>query len=141
MIAHSKKNYTFSTTAETTSDLIPKYVICFMFTKETARRERRCKQLPDDQKTKKYWQLKEEALDRTPWRTFGRRDGSFIRLRDDDDDNFQIPFGVPFVYPKPKLSYGKALLDYQIFNTNLHYKLNCYYDRLTRPYPFLAKKM
>jgi len=45
---------------------------------------------------------------------------------DDDDDNFQIPFGVPFVYPKPKLSYGKALLDYQVFNTNLHYKLNCH---------------
>ena len=85
MIAHSKKTYTFSTTAETTSDLIPLYVICFMFTKGTGRRERRCKQLPDDQKTKKYWKLKEETLDRTLWRTFGKRDGSVIRLRNDDD--------------------------------------------------------
>jgi hypothetical protein len=107
MIAHSKKTYMFTTTAEITSDLIPMYVICFMFTKGTGRRERRYKQLPDDQETRRYWQLKEEALDRTLWRTFGRCDGPVIRLR--DDDNFQIPFGVPFVYLKPKLSYGKGL--------------------------------
>jgi len=67
-----------------------------------------------------YWQLKEEALDRTLWRTFGRGDGPVIRLR---DDNFQIPFGVPFVYLKPKLSYGKALLEYQVFKKNLRYKV------------------
>jgi hypothetical protein len=93
----------FSTTAEITSDLIPMYVTCFMFTEGTGRREKRRKQLPDDQKTIRYWHLKEEALDRILWRTFGRRVGPLIRLR--DDDNFQIPFGVPFVYLKPKLSY------------------------------------
>jgi hypothetical protein len=40
----------------------------------TGRRERRRKQLLDDLKEKKrYWKLKEEALDRTLWRThFGR---------------------------------------------------------------------
>jgi hypothetical protein len=82
------------------------------------RRERRCKQLPDDPETKRHWQLKEEALDRTLCRTIGRRDGPVIRLRN-DDDNFQIPLGVPFVYLKPELSYGKALLDYKVFKKNL----------------------
>jgi hypothetical protein len=91
-----------------------------MFAEGTGRRERRCKQLLDDQETRMYWQLKEEALDRTLWRTFGRRDGPVIRLR---DDNFQIPFGVPFVYLKPTFSYGKALLDYQVFKKNLLYKV------------------
>jgi hypothetical protein len=40
----------------------------------TARRGRRGKQLLDDLKEKKrYWKLKEEALNRTLWRTgFGR---------------------------------------------------------------------
>jgi len=40
----------------------------------TGRRGRRPKQLPGDPKeTKGNWQLKEEALDRTGWRTrFGR---------------------------------------------------------------------
>jgi hypothetical protein len=40
----------------------------------TGRRGRRSKQLLDDLKEKrKYWKLKEEALDRTLWRTrFGR---------------------------------------------------------------------
>jgi hypothetical protein len=40
----------------------------------TGRRERRRKQLLDDLKEKRrYWKLKEEALDRTLWRTlFGR---------------------------------------------------------------------
>jgi hypothetical protein len=44
------------------------------------RRERR-KQLLDDLKEKKgYWELKEEALDRTLWRTcFGRGYGPVIR--------------------------------------------------------------
>jgi hypothetical protein len=38
------------------------------------RRGRRCKQLLDDLKEKRrYWKLKEEALDHTLWRThFGR---------------------------------------------------------------------
>jgi hypothetical protein len=36
----------------------------------TARRGRRCKQLLDDLTEKRgYWKLKEEALDRTLWRT------------------------------------------------------------------------
>jgi hypothetical protein len=36
----------------------------------TGRRGRRCKQLLDDVKEKRrYWKLKEEALDRTVWRT------------------------------------------------------------------------
>jgi hypothetical protein len=40
----------------------------------TGRRGRRCKQLLDDLKEKRrYWKLKEEALDRTFWRSrFGR---------------------------------------------------------------------
>ena len=45
------------------------------------RRRERCKQLLDDLKEKKgYWELKEEALDRTLWRTrFGRGCGPVIR--------------------------------------------------------------
>jgi hypothetical protein len=40
----------------------------------TGRRGRRCKQLLDDLKEKRrYWKFKEEALDRTLWRSrFGR---------------------------------------------------------------------
>jgi hypothetical protein len=47
----------------------------------TGRRGRRRKQLLDDLKAKrKYWKLKEEALDRTLWRTrFGRGYGPVVR--------------------------------------------------------------
>jgi hypothetical protein len=47
----------------------------------TGRRGRRGKQLLDDLKKKKrYWKLKEEALDRTLWRTrFGRGYGPVVR--------------------------------------------------------------
>jgi hypothetical protein len=47
----------------------------------TGRRGRRRKQLLDDHKEKKrYWKLKEEALDRTLWRTrFGRGYGPVVR--------------------------------------------------------------
>jgi hypothetical protein len=47
----------------------------------TGRRERRRKQLLDDVKEKRrYWKLKEEALDRTLWRTrFGRGYGPVVR--------------------------------------------------------------
>jgi hypothetical protein len=47
----------------------------------TRRRGRRRKQLLDDLKEKRgYWKLKEEALDRTLWRTrFGRDYGSVVR--------------------------------------------------------------
>jgi hypothetical protein len=47
----------------------------------TGRRGRRCKQLLDDLKEKRrYWILKEEALDRTLWRTrFGRGYGPIVR--------------------------------------------------------------
>jgi hypothetical protein len=47
----------------------------------TGRRGRRRKQLLDDLKEKKrYWKLKEEALDRTVWRTrFGRGYGPVVR--------------------------------------------------------------
>jgi hypothetical protein len=47
----------------------------------TGRRGRRRKQLLDDLKEKKrYWELKEEALDRTLWRTrFGRGYGLVVR--------------------------------------------------------------
>jgi hypothetical protein len=47
----------------------------------TGRSGRRCKQLLDDLKEKKrYWKLKEEALDRTLWRTrFGRGYGPVVR--------------------------------------------------------------
>jgi hypothetical protein len=48
----------------------------------TGRKERRCKQLPDDLKeTAEYWKLKEETLDYTLWRTrFGRGYGPVARL-------------------------------------------------------------
>jgi hypothetical protein len=47
----------------------------------TGRRGRRCKQLLDDLKEKRrYWKLKEEALDHTLWRTrFGRGYGPVVR--------------------------------------------------------------
>jgi hypothetical protein len=47
----------------------------------TGRRGRRRNQLLDDLKEKKrYWKLKEEALDRTLWRTrFGRGYGPVVR--------------------------------------------------------------
>jgi hypothetical protein len=47
----------------------------------TGRRGRRRKQLLDDLKDKRrYWKLKEEALDRTMWRTrFGRGYGPVVR--------------------------------------------------------------
>jgi hypothetical protein len=47
----------------------------------TGRRGRRRKQLLDDLKEKiGYWKLKEEALDRTQWRTrFGRGYGPVVR--------------------------------------------------------------
>jgi hypothetical protein len=45
------------------------------------RRGRRRKQLVDDLKEKKrYWEMEEEALDRTTWRTrFGRGYGPVVR--------------------------------------------------------------
>jgi hypothetical protein len=47
----------------------------------TGRRGRRRKQLLDDLKEKRsYWKLKEEALDRTVWRSrFGRGYGPVVR--------------------------------------------------------------
>jgi hypothetical protein len=47
----------------------------------TGKRGRRRKQLLDDLKEKRrYWKLKEEALDRTLWRTrFGRDYGPVVR--------------------------------------------------------------
>jgi hypothetical protein len=47
----------------------------------TGRRGRRRKQLLDDLKEKRrYWKLKEEALDRTLWRTgFGKGYGPVVR--------------------------------------------------------------
>jgi hypothetical protein len=47
----------------------------------TGRRGKRCKKLLDDLKeTRGYWKLKEEALDRTLWRTrFGRGYGPVVR--------------------------------------------------------------
>jgi hypothetical protein len=50
------------------------------------RRGRRPKQLLDDTKeTRKYWQLKREALGRILWRTgFGRGCGPVVRKIDDD---------------------------------------------------------
>jgi hypothetical protein len=47
----------------------------------TGRRGRRRKQLLDDLKEKRrYWELKEEALDHTLWRTrFGRGYGPVVR--------------------------------------------------------------
>jgi hypothetical protein len=46
----------------------------------TGRRGKRRKQLLDDLKEKtRYWKLKEEALDRTLWRTrFGRGNGPVV---------------------------------------------------------------
>jgi hypothetical protein len=51
----------------------------------TGRRGRRRKQLLDDiNEKRKYWKLKEEALDRTLWRThFGRGYGPVVRQTTD----------------------------------------------------------
>jgi hypothetical protein len=51
----------------------------------TERRERRRKQLLDDLKgQRRYWKLKDEALDRTLWRTrFGRGYGPVVRQTTD----------------------------------------------------------
>jgi hypothetical protein len=45
------------------------------------RRGRKCEQILDDLKEKRgYWKLKEEALDRTIWRTrLGSGKGSLVR--------------------------------------------------------------
>jgi hypothetical protein len=53
--------------------------------KMTGRRGRRHKQLLDDLKGKRrYWKLKDEALDRTLWRTcFGRGYGPVVRLQNE----------------------------------------------------------
>jgi len=50
--------------------------------KVTGRRRIRCKQLPDDFNEKGgFWKLKEEALDRTVWRTgFGGGCGHVVRV-------------------------------------------------------------
>jgi hypothetical protein len=50
-------------------------------TEVAGRRRRRRKQLLDDLKEKRrYWKMKEEALDRTVWRTrFGRGYGPVVR--------------------------------------------------------------
>jgi hypothetical protein len=46
----------------------------------TGRLGRRRKQLLDDKGKRRYWKLKEEALDRTQWRTrFGRGYGPVVR--------------------------------------------------------------
>jgi hypothetical protein len=47
----------------------------------TGRRARRCKQILDDlEEKRRYWKLKEEALDRILWRTrFGRGYGPVVR--------------------------------------------------------------
>jgi hypothetical protein len=46
----------------------------------TGRRGRRRKQLLDDKEKRRYWKLKEEALDRILWRTrFGRGYGTVVR--------------------------------------------------------------
>jgi hypothetical protein len=49
----------------------------------TGKRGRRCKQLLDNHKeTKGYWKLKEEALDRTLWRTsLGKGFGLVVRIQ------------------------------------------------------------
>jgi hypothetical protein len=52
----------------------------------TGRRKRGHKYLQDDLKDKSgYWKFKEEALDRTLWRTrFGRGYGTVVRLWNDN---------------------------------------------------------
>jgi hypothetical protein len=52
----------------------------------TETRGRRRKQLLDDLKEKRrYWKWKEEALDRTQWRTrFGRGYGPVVRLQNEE---------------------------------------------------------
>jgi hypothetical protein len=69
----------------------PKYIYVFRIThiegkiegriEMTGGRGRRRRQLLDDLKEKRrYWKLKEEALDRTQWRTrFGRGNGPVVR--------------------------------------------------------------
>jgi len=49
----------------------------------TGRQGRRSKQLPDSLKERRgYWKFKEEALDRTLWRTgFGKGYGSVVKAQ------------------------------------------------------------
>jgi hypothetical protein len=67
----------------------------------TGRRGRRRKQLLDDLKEKKrYWKLKEEALDRTLWRTrFGRGYGPVVRQTTESMNSKMQQFGsLCFLY-------------------------------------------
>jgi hypothetical protein len=61
----------------------------------TGRGGRRRKQPLDDLKEKRgYWKLKEEALDRTMWRTrFGRDYGAFVRQITERISNILYNYG------------------------------------------------
>jgi hypothetical protein len=61
------------------------------------RRGRRGKLLPDDLKeTRGFWTLKDEARDRTLWRTsFGRGYGIVVGLRDVDGALYKTLLGAP----------------------------------------------
>jgi mRNA-degrading endonuclease RelE of RelBE toxin-antitoxin system len=61
------------------------------------RRGRRAKQLLDDLKESRgFWTLKEEARDRTVWRTrFGRGYRIVVRLRDVDRALYKMLLGTP----------------------------------------------
>jgi hypothetical protein len=61
------------------------------------RRGRRGKQLLDDlTETRGFWALKEEALDRTLWRTrFGRGYGIVVRLRNGDRALYKMLLEAP----------------------------------------------
>jgi hypothetical protein len=62
----------------------------------TGRRGRRRKQLLDDLKEKKrYWKLREEALDRTLWRTrFGRGYGPVVRQTTEWMNGLNLQFNL-----------------------------------------------
>jgi hypothetical protein len=63
---------------------------------KTRRRGRRRKQLLDDVKEKKrYWKLKEEALDRTVWRTrSGRGYGPVVRQTTEHESMYSTTMEV-----------------------------------------------
>jgi hypothetical protein len=74
------------------------------------RRGRRRKQLLDDLKEKRrYWKLKEEALDRTLWRTrFGRGYGPVVR-QTTEWMNLDRPQGRPsFLYSEYWVSFPEV---------------------------------
>ena len=89
-------------------------------------KEERRKQLMDDVRTKRrYWSLKEEALDRTLWRTrFGIGCGlSQDRLR---NDYIYIPQNALQQYLTLHVKVSKTVSCFQVLRPSLHMHFYCF---------------